>query len=351
MPDNELKSAGVGGQVITLLKLALVAGCIAIVVNRLNFYELLRVWQGLVPGFLLLAAFFIMTEPLVVAFKWHLLIRGSGVPASFGEVLRAILTGNFLSILFPTSLSADALRLALLGRRHRDLAHLTGTLVADRLAAVAGLVVLSLAGLPFALRSLGWSRALMGVVLLCVFTSAAIAVILAPWTQRLLVWLDGWAQQHPSAGRTIKFMRRATGIVRRVYNPLMQLIRQPRLLLIVFSMGIGVQLWRIMQIRMLFLSLGATHAFIYDVAFVPMIILLTLLPISFFGLGIKEGAFIFFFTSIGLAVEKCVGVSLLTYPLIILALLPGGVLFLLGDRTQLMKSVEQSETQDVLQRE
>lgn len=351
MPDEKKKSAGAGGPLITLFKLVLVAGCVAIVADRLDFSKLLLVWQGLVPGFLLLAALFIMTEPVVVAFKWHLLVHRSGVPASFADVLKAILTGNFLSILFPTSLSADALRLALLGRRHGSIAHLTGTLVADRLAAVAGLVVLSLAGLPFAIRSLGWNKALTGVVLLCFLTVAAIAVILAPWTQRLLEWLDGWAHQHPSAGRTIGFMRQATGIIRRVYNPLILLVRQPRLLLVVFAMGVGVQLLRVMQIRMLFLSLGATHPFVYDIAFVPMIVLLTLLPISFLGLGIKEGAFVFFFTSIGLAVEKCVGVSLLTYPLIILALLPGGVLFLLGDRTQLMNSVEQTKTQNDLQKE
>lgn len=328
MPDD--KGLGTRGRsrIIGIAKIILVVSCLVVVLNRLHIGELLAVWRGLHPGYLLLAGFVILSEPLIVATKWHLLIKHSGAGVSWPDVLKAIWIGNFLSLLFPTSLSADALRLALLGRRYGDLPHLTGTLVADRLAAVAGLIALSLVGLPFAVMQMGWNRALYGVLLLCIITISVMLLLLSPWTPQLLSRLNGWAQNHPSAGIWMQFVRRLTGLVERVYGPVAMLMKQPVLLAVIFGLGITVQLWRIFQLRMLFLSLGATHSFLYDIAFIPMIILLTLLPVSFLGLGIKEGAFVFFFTSIGIAVETSVGVSLLTYPLIVLALLPGGVLFL-----------------------
>jgi hypothetical protein len=67
-----------------------------------------------------------------------------------------------------------------------------------------------------------------------------------------------------------------------------------------------------------------------ELAFVPIILMLSFLPISFFGLGIKEGAFVYFFSQVQVPSAAALTVSLITYPLIFLAILPGGLFLLVG---------------------
>ena len=70
---------------------------------------------------------------------------------------------------------------------------------------------------------------------------------------------------------------------------------------------------------------------------VPLIYLTEALPISINGLGVREGAFVFFFTKIGVSKEEAFAVGLLVISIrYIFIMLMGGSLFLkemLGSKT------------------
>jgi hypothetical protein len=78
------------------------------------------------------------------------------------------------------------------------------------------------------------------------------------------------------------------------------------------------------------LAIQASIPFIYFVLFIPIINLMTMLPISLNGLGVREGAYVLFFTLVGQPASLAVSISLLTYVLVLGISLVGGVLFLLG---------------------
>ena len=62
--------------------------------------------------------------------------------------------------------------------------------------------------------------------------------------------------------------------------------------------------------------------------FIPIIFLLTLLPFTINGWGIREGAFIFFFTQTGMAKEEALAIDIIIIFLILLLSLPGGIIYL-----------------------
>ena len=76
-------------------------------------------------------------------------------------------------------------------------------------------------------------------------------------------------------------------------------------------------------------AVGADVAFGYVVLVVPMIYLLEALPISINGLGVREGAFIFFFTKAGLGFERALAISLMVLFFLLVKVLVGGGFFLL----------------------
>ncbi|MCK4822914.1 flippase-like domain-containing protein, partial [bacterium] len=66
---------------------------------------------------------------------------------------------------------------------------------------------------------------------------------------------------------------------------------------------------------------------LYFFLFVPIISVLTMLPISLNGIGIREGAFVFFFTKVGISSAQALSMSILTYTIVLLASLIGGLIY------------------------
>ena len=75
------------------------------------------------------------------------------------------------------------------------------------------------------------------------------------------------------------------------------------------------------------LSIGV--AFSTFVLLVPIVIILSLMPISIGGLGVKEGLFVVLFTQLGIAKENAFLISVVGSALHLLFVLLGGVVFLM----------------------
>ena len=78
------------------------------------------------------------------------------------------------------------------------------------------------------------------------------------------------------------------------------------------------------------LSLGDRVSIWYYFLFVPITSIVTILPVSFAGLGVREGAYVFLFTQAGMPRETALSLSLLVYVISIFTPgLIGGVIYVL----------------------
>ncbi len=75
-------------------------------------------------------------------------------------------------------------------------------------------------------------------------------------------------------------------------------------------------------------ALGDNIGFWLYLFYVPLVWIISMLPISFGGIGIREGAFIFFFTGIGMPHSTAVAVSLIYLLLMIVQGLAGAVIYI-----------------------
>jgi len=72
------------------------------------------------------------------------------------------------------------------------------------------------------------------------------------------------------------------------------------------------------------IQLGMAYYFIY----VPIIMAITIIPLSLAGIGIREGAFVFFFVPLGVPAAKALTLSLLLFVQMLIIALLGGILFM-----------------------
>ena len=77
-------------------------------------------------------------------------------------------------------------------------------------------------------------------------------------------------------------------------------------------------------------ALGLDLPLAYYMIFVPITSLVLVLPISFAGLGVREGAYVFLFTQAGAVPEVALSMSLLVYVLgTVVPGLIGGIIYVL----------------------
>lgn len=75
------------------------------------------------------------------------------------------------------------------------------------------------------------------------------------------------------------------------------------------------------------LSLGFDIPFIYFLVVVPLVTVISALPLTFAGLGIREGAFIGLFTLVGVPAEEALAISLVSFSLMLVTAGIGAILY------------------------
>ena len=66
---------------------------------------------------------------------------------------------------------------------------------------------------------------------------------------------------------------------------------------------------------------------LWFLVFVPVITLISMIPISLNGMGLREFAFMSLFGAIGVAPESCVALGLISSIVILLSSIPGGIVY------------------------
>ena len=94
------------------------------------------------------------------------------------------------------------------------------------------------------------------------------------------------------------------------------------------------------------IAMGINIAFTKLLLIVPIIILTGVLPITINGLGIREGAFVLFFTSIGITPSASFALALLHRISTLIPGIVGGLLYGIGDLKNI-KFTEINEVRDI----
>ena len=114
-----------------------------------------------------------------------------------------------------------------------------------------------------------------------------------------------------------------------MYSNALDLYRsRPFVLLKAALLGILFQLLRILQVMITALALGIDLPTTFYLAVVPVVMVAILIPITFFGLGVRDFSLVYFLSFAGIAAELAFAVSILLALMTVVATLPGAWLYL-----------------------
>lgn len=290
-----------------LLRLGVTVALLTLIAWKTNWPRVVEAFSGLRGEFWLAAVGVLLTGQIVSAWRWQLFAERLGFTRSVRELTHLYLIGMYFNLILPTAVGGDVVRAWYVsGASGRRLAAFVSVFL-DRVSGLVVLVALACVGvllcpaevpLPAWIPWTMWAIAATGVCAVCCVPIAA------RW-RRL------------NAGR------------REQLQALWRTMREPRLLLSASLLSLYVQTASVVILWLVARALHTPVPLSYLWILVPMVSLLTMLPVSIGGHGVREGAMVLLLAPLGVDRDTALTLSLLWFAVSMTCGLLGGVVYLL----------------------
>jgi uncharacterized protein (TIRG00374 family) len=292
-----------------------------------------RLIRSAQAGALALAAFWYVAFIVISSWRWQVLLHARGLRFGVFYLARVFTISLFFCKLLPTSIGGDVMRIAYTAPKERTADAFSATLL-DRLIGFTSLMFLAVVVAIGLFATSAQSRALELAVFGIAFRGPGILVLLcAGLTLLVLVTLTFFSDTgHRLVNRIFGRIRllRLGERLDRAYDAVKQYRHSRSELLLSFVAGMGVQATLSLSWFNVARAIGGTVPLVYYFVFIPLLNIVVNIP-TIGGLGVREWAFVLFFTPTWLtghlAQEPALASALLFLALDLMFALAGGVLF------------------------
>lgn len=278
---------------------ALTLTLLLLIVLFVDIQHLVQLLRRMNPtdGVLALVLLFVQND--LATRRWTTMLRAFQKGPSYFRLLRIQYAALFAQLFLPTAVGAAAVRAGLLFKHGTPLGIALNSVVIDRVVAFCGLALLAILFMPAiaAFVSVGADVLTAGFVILSAMICASLVAVAALRLRPLTFWL-ALANRTPARHLLEPFERSASEI------------RSPVRLLAAFSLSLAGQITAIAAIFVLAQG-GGLHVGLVDCILVmPPVMLLSALPISIAGWGVREGAMVVGFGLLGVTREAALALSI-----------------------------------------
>ena len=292
-----------------LLRLAATALILTLIMRSINTAQVWQVLKQTRLDYLAAALLLQFGSTAVSAYRWQLIMQNLQFGQSFAFYWRSYFKGMFFNQGLPTSIGGDAVRMldiASLGFRKRDA--LYGVMV-DRIIGLGALMSLTL--LAYLLSPDLLPKQVHRPILLIISLGAV--GFFGIFFIKYFTWLS-------------RFPKLA--IISIIAERLHQALSSQRVLLVMTSLLIPI--FALLGFFATGWALGLRYNLMTYFAIVPPALVLTVIPISVAGWGVREGALVGLFSLIGADKTAVLMMSLLYGITLIIVSLPGLITYLKG---------------------
>ncbi|WP_063682738.1 lysylphosphatidylglycerol synthase transmembrane domain-containing protein [Bradyrhizobium stylosanthis] len=287
---------------------------IAVLVYIARGLDLNRLRSHLVsvdPSLFILALALIFLQTFALNGRWELIMRALGVSLDWLAGWRILMISLWFNQVLPSSVGGDAVRMWMLRQRGVQWPEAVKGVAADRFTALIGLIVLMVAGFPFLMSRVSNEAAILAIGALTLAGVAGTVVLLT---------LDRLPKRLIAFPAIASFVRFGT-LVR-----FLLLRSEHRGLL--FGSALFIHLVTATACYALARGVGAQLSVVDAGILIPPVVLLTAVPISISGWGVREGAMVACLGLAGIPSEEALSVSILLGGVSVIIGLAGGVIWL-----------------------
>lgn len=321
-------------KIITILKVSVTALFFYYIFKKIDIQHFAKTLsharlEVLIGGFLVL-----WLGHCICLYRWRMLMRPLMPVPSVGNLFGIYCIGLFFNLTFPTVIGGDIVKVYYAGKPGKTYAQSFASAFLDRDAGMLAMMIIacfsvfvypvSVPGIPVAL--IIWS-----VFSLFVFANVA---VFTPKFHHLLIAL--LRRMHLS---------KIALKVDMISNAFQIMGKHQSVLWVALAISLINQLLVISVTWIMALGLRLDISPSYFLIFVPVITLISMIPISLNGMGLREYSFMSLFGAIGVAPASCIALGILSSLVIILSSLPGGIVYILFRNKTDMQQLAALETE------
>jgi glycosyltransferase 2 family protein len=280
---------------LSTIKILISVALLYLALSKVNLFELASRINVSSLGWLALAVAATLLQLFFGVLRWREVSGACRAPLALGQAIRFNLIGTFFNQTLPSSIGGDAVRLWLVARDGAGWRAATYSIFVDRAIGLIALAIIIVASLPWSYQLIGDpnGRAALALVDFAALAAGLGFLVLGalPWP-----WLKRWWATH--------HLHACAVIADRV---LFSRDRGPKVAILSLSVHVLTVTiaWCVVQ------SIAAPVSFGQTFQLIPPVMLITMLPISIAGWGVREATMGLAFGYAGLMTNEGVNISLL----------------------------------------
>lgn len=240
---------------------------------------------------------------LLRAVKWHRILKGLGIDSSPRPILIGTIAGDHLGTISPAKVG-EVVKIGYL-KRDAPVGVLITSLLADRVADVAVLLLFGCTGLLIWSLEFGWNIETRTIIIVTVCLLAFVLLFAFLKSSYVKDWLSRAEKSPERSG----FAARTSDSVKKILLDTLQIPAKTYVAVIFLSaLVLGTTFARAYFFA---LSLGLDVSPVFLLALIPVAGLIQSLPITIMGIGTRDALFVVAFSFIGLGSALAIGYSAL----------------------------------------
>lgn len=297
------------------VKSAITAGLIWMVLREVDLKSALERMAGLSAPAAIISVCLLMLHCLLAGWRWRVIMRLFGPALPLQSSIRLFFEGYFFNNALPSTIGGDGVRIYRANRLGLPLAASVNSVLLDRVTGLTGLFILVALGQPllYARVEDPVTRLAFAAILLAGIAGIAAMILARHIPDRIL------------PARLREPVHKLSQATRAAYL-------HPAISVPVLGLAVGVHGLIVMSVHVIALGLGLDVGLFESLVLVPAVILLTTVPVSIGGWGLREGLMVFALGLAGVPADAALSVSILFGFAQIAAGIPGGLLWLSGSR-------------------
>jgi uncharacterized protein (TIRG00374 family) len=276
--------------------------------------------QHLKPSYIVCAAGLFLCAVVTIAFRWKLLLAAHDIRIPFHKSIAYYLVGFFFNNFLPTVIGLDIIRAVYVSHAYGRKAECFASVISEKAIGLLAILLLGVLFLPlFIARDRFIIYIFGGLLGLTVLFIAGIFFF--PHRGRI-TWL----------GRIFSF-RLLSGLkerAKRLYDALYYYRNKKWVVIETLLISFVYQIILITIFYLIGRALGVSIPFYYFLAFVPVINIGSMIPITPNGIGIRESLCIYLFGLAHVESSLSILISMVYFGIALLVSVAGGVLFMIG---------------------